>query len=92
MLNYLIKTTWLKRFGKKLNKMKTIVLILKGLLLGVTILFTTLYICGIDSLYDNNILLPSSIVIGILLLLCRFLITEKDVKLLTFNNEVDNEA
>lgn len=72
--------------------MKTLFLILKGLLLGVTILLTILYICGIDSLYDNNMLLLSSIIIGVLLLLCRLLLTEEDIKLLTFNAVVDDEA
>jgi hypothetical protein len=74
--------------------MKTLVLILKGFLLGVTILLTMLYICGIDSLYDNNILLLSSIVVGVLLLLCYILLTEEDVNILTFNknNNFTDEA
>lgn len=59
-------------------------MLLKGLLIYSTILFTLLFMCGVDSIYDNGYFFEWSLIEGILLLLCYTFIRVRDFKSLTF--------
>lgn len=77
--------------------MKTFKLIIKGVLLYVTILIILLYMCGIDSIYDQGYFLHSTVLVIMLLILCHKFISEKDLETLTlqkyFNskNKISNK-
>lgn len=47
--------------------MKTIKLILKGILLYTTMILAMLYICGVDSIYDNGYFLPATGIVALLI-------------------------
>lgn len=61
-----------------------IILILKGVLLYVTLLFTAFFICGVDSIYDNGYFIHCIVIIAVLFLLCYKFISIKDVETITF--------
>lgn len=64
-------------------------LFLKGILLYTTILMIVLFICGIDSLYDNGYFGMSFVIICILLILCYLILDIKDITKLTFSKTED---
>ena len=65
--------------------MKTIKLILKGILLYTTIALTTIYICGVDSIYDNGYFLPATGIVALLIYICYKTITEEEADILSGN-------
>ena len=60
-------------------------LILKGVLLYVTVFAVILFIEGVDSIYDNGLFIQSIIACAALCYACHRLISEKELKILTFN-------
>lgn len=65
--------------------MNIIKLILKGVLLYSTILLGIFFICGIDSIYENNLLEFIFIILLGLGYINYKVLTEEDVNILTFN-------
>lgn len=65
--------------------MKTFKLIIKGVLLYVTILVILLYMCGIDSIYDNGYFFHGLILIAILIGVCYKTISKEELEILTLN-------
>ena len=65
--------------------MKTFKLIIKGVLLYVTTLVTSLYMCGIDSIYDNGYSFHGLILVLILIGVCYKTINKEELEILTFN-------
>lgn len=61
--------------------------ILKGVLLYITAITVTLFIMGVESIYDNGYFIPSVIICAVLCYTCYRLISEKELKILTF---IDN--
>lgn len=72
--------------------MKTIKLILKGVLLWVTAFAVMLFISGVDSIYDNGYFIHSIIVCAILCYTCYKLISEEELEVLTFSKWCDKIA
>ena len=68
--------------------MKSIKLILKGILLWVSILIVLLFICSIDSIADKGYgWFFGTIVLGIMLILaCFYTITEEEYKIVSGYN------
>lgn len=74
--------------------MRNFKLIIKGVLLYVTTLVTLLYMCGIDSIYDNGYLFHGLILVAILIGVCYKTINKEELEILTFNkylNHLDEE-
>jgi hypothetical protein len=70
-------------------------MILKGILLYSTIIFTIIYLCAIDSVVNNTLVFVIySLAILVLLALCAIYITEDDMYTLTFTKKENqsNEA
>jgi hypothetical protein len=70
-------------------------MILKGILLYSTIIFTIIYLCAIDSVVNNTLVFVIySLAILVLLALCAIYITEDDMYKLTFTKKENqsNEA
>ena len=65
--------------------MKTIKLILKGILLYTTIITAMLYICGVNSIYDNDYFLPATGIVALLIYICYKTITEEEADILSGN-------
>lgn len=65
--------------------MKTIKLILKGILLYITMIAAMLYVCGVDSIYDNGYFLPATGIIALLIYICYKTITEEEADILLGN-------
>ena len=65
--------------------MNTIKLILKGILLYTTIIVAMLYVCGVDSIYDNGYFLPATGIVALLIYICYKTITEKEADILSGN-------
>lgn len=65
--------------------MKTIKLILKGILLYTTMILAMLYICGVDSIYDNGYFLPATGIVTLLIYICYKTITEEEADILSGN-------
>ena len=65
--------------------MKTIKLILKGILLYTTIIVAMLYICGMDSIYDNGYFLLATGIMALLIYICYKTITEEEANILSGN-------
>lgn len=65
--------------------MKTIKLIIKGVLFYTTLLFSILFISGVDSIYDSGYFIPALIINIVLIVLCYKLISIEDLDLLTLN-------
>lgn len=65
--------------------MKTIKLILKGILLYTTMILAMLYICGVDSIYDNGYFLPATGIVALLIYICYKTITEEEANILSGN-------
>lgn len=66
---------------------KVIKLTTKGILLYTTILVIMFFIMGIDSIYDNNIILEWVLTIIVLLVLCTRFISKQDLLKLTLNDK-----
>lgn len=60
-------------------------LILKGILLYSTVFIVMLFISGIDSICENNYVIQFLIAIFFLISICCKLITNTELKQLTFN-------
>lgn len=69
--------------------MKTITLILKGALLYFTVLFVLLVMMAADSLMDNGTLLYGVLIGTFFIGVCYFLISEEELKVLTFYNTIN---
>lgn len=65
--------------------MNTIKLILKGILLYTTMILAMLYICGVDSIYDNGYFLPATGIVVLLIYICYKTITEEEADILSGN-------
>lgn len=65
--------------------MKTIKLIIKGVLLYVTILVTLLYMMGIDSIYDSGYFFHGLILVLILIGVCYKTINKEELEILTLS-------
>ena len=65
--------------------MKTIKLILKGILLYTTIIVVILYVCGVDSIYNNGYFLPATGIVALLIYICYKTITEEEADILSGN-------
>ena len=65
--------------------MKTIGLILKGILLYATILSYVIFVCGIDYIYDNGYFLSAIIIIATLTYICYNIISEEEADILIGN-------
>lgn len=65
--------------------MKTIKLILKGILLYTTMIAAMLYVCGVDSIYDNGYFLPATGIVALLIYICYKTITEEEADILSGN-------
>lgn len=65
--------------------MKTIKLIIKGVLFYTTLLFSILFISGVDTIYDTGYFIPALIINIVLIVLCCKLISTEDLDLLTLN-------
>ena len=65
--------------------MKTIKLILKGVLLWITAFAVIFFISGVDSIYDNGWFIQSIIVCVILCYACYKLISEEELEVLTLS-------
>lgn len=59
-------------------------MLLKGLLLYTTILFTLLFACGVDSIYDAGYFFYGMTILVLLWLLCLKFIKDRDIKFLSF--------
>lgn len=62
--------------------MKTIKLIFKGILFYTTIIIISLFISGIDSIYDNGYFLYAIGIITLLIYVCYKVITKEELNIL----------
>lgn len=62
---------------------KIIIMVCKGILLYTTIAIIVLTIAGIEDLYDTGYLVISLILIIVSILLCKKILTEEDIHILT---------
>ena len=60
-------------------------LIFKGVLLYVTAFAVILFVEGVDSIYDSGLFIQAIIACAVLCYACYRLISEKELKILTFN-------
>ena len=65
--------------------MKTIKLIIKGVLLYVTFLLSFFFLAGVDSIYDNGYFIRFIIVIIALCYICYKTISKEELKILTMD-------
>ena len=66
-----------------------LILFLKGLLLYITVLFISLFIMGIDSIYDQGYFVEAIIIGAILCITCTKSISYEELKILTFSKYFD---
>ena len=66
--------------------------ILKGVLLYITAITVTLFIMGVESIYDNGYFIPSVIICAVLCYTCYRLISEKELKILTFIDNFEEQS
>lgn len=66
-----------------------LILFLKGLLLYVTVLFISLFIMGIDSIYEQGYFVEAIIIGTILCIICTKSISYEELKILTFSKYFD---
>lgn len=64
---------------------KTVKLALKGILLYTTIISAMLYVCGVDSIYDNGYFFPATGIVALLIYICYKTITEEEADILSGN-------
>lgn len=65
--------------------MKTIKLILKGILLYTTIIVAMLYVCVVDSIYEDGYFLTATGIVALLIYICYKTITEEEADILSGN-------
>lgn len=65
--------------------MKTTKLILKGLLFYTTIILSILYVCSVDSIYNNNYFLTATGIVALLTYVCYKTITKEEADILSGN-------
>lgn len=65
--------------------MKTIKIILKGILLYTTIIAVIVFIGSIESLYDKGYIIPATAIIVALIYICYKNITEQEIDILSLN-------
>lgn len=70
--------------------MKAFKLIIKSVLLYITTLVTSLYMCGIDSIYDNGYFFHGLILVAILIGVCYKTINKEELEILTFNKYLNH--
>lgn len=68
--------------------MKTIKLILKGILLYTTMILAMLYICGVDSIYDNGYFLPATGIVALLIYIYATRLSQKRKP--TYSQEINS--
>ena len=76
-----------------MNKFK---LIIKGIMLWITAFVTTLFVAGIDSIYDNGYFFQTLIAIIVMIFCCYKLISKKEFEVLSlyrwFNKIIGEES
>ena len=65
--------------------MKTLLLILKGILLWVSLLATLIWICGIDSIVEQGYLIPYTSIMLLLILLSYRTISYREFLILSLD-------
>ena len=65
--------------------MKTFKLILKGILFYTTVVAFLLFICSVDSLYNEGYFFRATFIVAILGFACELSISEEEVNILTGN-------
>ena len=65
--------------------MKTMKLVLKGLLLYTTMVMAMFSICGVDSIYDQGYFFPATGIVALLMYVCYKTITEEEFDILSGN-------
>lgn len=65
--------------------MKTIKLILKGILLYTTMIAAMLYVCVVDSIYEDGYFFPATGIVALLIYICYKTITEEEADILSGN-------
>lgn len=63
-------------------------LFIKGVLFYVTSILAILFVASIDSLYENNALLPAIGILSLLIYLCKKYISEKEMNILLLENVI----
>lgn len=71
-----------------MNKFK---LIIKGILLWTTAFVTTLFILGVDGIYDSGYFLQILTAIAAMIFCCHKLISEKEFEILTLSKWLDDK-
>lgn len=71
--------------------MKTLKHICQYILLVSTLLIWTVFICGADSLLENNIMLPAMAVVAFATYLCHLFIKKEDIEQIFHTKIEDNE-
>lgn len=71
-----------------MNKFK---LIIKGILLWTTAFVTTLFVLGVDSIYDSGYFLQILIAIVAMIFCCYKLISEEEFEILTLSKWLDSK-
>lgn len=67
-------------------------LILKGILLYITAILSTLFICGVDDIYDKGYFFIGITLITILIYICYKTINEDELKKLLWNDGSNNDV
>lgn len=73
--------------------MKTVKIILKGILLYTTIIAVIVFIGSIESLYDKGYIIPATIIIVALMYICYKTINKQEIDILSLNKwtKFDND-
>ena len=66
-----------------MNKSK---LILKGTMLWITAFVTTLFVAGVDSIYNNEYFFQTLMAVAVMIFCCYKLISKEEFKEVTFYN------
>ena len=66
-------------------------LIIKGILLWATAFMTTLFVLGVDGIYDSGYFLQILIAIIAMIFCCYKLISEEEFEILTLSKWLDNK-
>lgn len=74
--------------------MKTIKMILKGMLLYITTLVTMIFMMGVDSIYDQGYFFYGIMLVAALIFVCYKTINKEELEILTLNkyfNHLDDK-
>lgn len=84
------------QLNKQSNKMNKFKFIIKGILLWTTAFVTTLFVVGVDSIYDNGYFFQTLIAIAVMIFCCYKLISKKEFEVLSlymwFNKIIGKES